>query len=360
MGRRAHLPKVYVYFLLHRILHLLTILQTLKICSHRPRSTTCHPRFADLSTCVLESANWNLPQPTTLGSSFPNLATTLGLRIRALPCSILQNRVPLRTHHSRSCKFERASARIGKTEPPRPPLPPVLQIRARKCSNWQNRASPPTYYPRFCKFEHASAQIGKTESPCASTTLGPANSSAQVLELAKPGVPSFAQPTTPSVLQIRVRKCSNWQNRASPPTYYPPVLQIRARKCSNWQNRVSPPLPNQPLPSVLQIRVRKCSNWQNRASPPTYSPRFCKFERASARIGKTKSPCAPTTLGSANSSAQVLELAIPGLPAHHPHACHPPPSFRPVRARKCLNWPNRASSRSPNPPSFRKTDPLFK
>ena len=189
MGRRAHLPKVYVYFMLHRILHLLTIPQTLKICSHRPRSTTRHPRFADLSTRVLESANWNLPQPTTLGSSFPNLATTLGLRIRALPCSILQNRVPLRTHHSRSCKFERASARIGKTEPPLPP-----------------------------------------------TTPGSANSSTCVLELAKPSPP------------------------AHPP---PPVLQIRARKCSNWQNRVSPPLSNQPPPSVLQIRVRKCSNWQN-------------------------------------------------------------------------------------------------
>ena len=143
MGRRAHLPKVYVYFLLHRILHLLTIPQTLKICSHRPRSTTRHPRFTDLSTRVLESANWNLPQPTTLGSSFPNLATTLGLRIRALPCSILQNRVPLRTHHSRSCKFERASARIGKTEPPLPP-----------------------------------------------TTPGSANSSAQVLELAKSSPPA--------------------------------------------------------------------------------------------------------------------------------------------------------------------------
>jgi len=33
MGRRAHLPKVYVCFMLHRILHLLTIPQTLKICS---------------------------------------------------------------------------------------------------------------------------------------------------------------------------------------------------------------------------------------------------------------------------------------------------------------------------------------
>jgi len=448
MGRRAHLPKVYVYFKLHRILHLLTIPQTLKICSHRPRSTTRHPRFADLSTRVLESANWNLPQPTTLGSSFPNLATTLGLRIRALPCSILQNRVPLRTHHSRSCKFERASARIGKTEPPLPPTtpgsanssaqvlelakpsppahppPPVLQIRARKCSNWQNRLSPPLsnqpppsvlqirvrkcsnwqnrvplriHHPRSCKFERASARIGKTECPllcptnhsprsckfeCASvrigktepprppttpgsanssfpstTTLGSANSSTQVLELAKP----------------------------SPPAHpLPPVLQIRVRKCSNWQNRVSPPLPNQPLPSVLQIRVRKCSNWQNRASPPTYYPRFCKFERASARFGKTESPCASTTLGPANSSAQVLELAKPSPPAHPPPLvlqirarkcsnwqyqasppitlvlCHPPPSFRPVRARKCLNWPNRASSRSPNPPSFRKTDPLFK
>jgi len=259
MGRRAHLPKVYVYFMLHRILHLLTIPQTLKICSHRPRSTTRHPRFADLSTRVLKSANWNLPQPTTLRSSFPNLATTLGLWIRALLCSILQNRVPLRTHHSRSCKFEHASARIGKTEPPRPPTTPGSA----------NSSSPSTHHSWFCKFEHASARIGKTESSCTSTTPGPANSSAQVLELAKPSLLTHL------------------------------------------------------LPLVLPIRARKCSNWQNQVPLCIHHPRSCKFKRASARIGKTKSPCTPTTLGSANSSAQVLELAIPNLPAHHLRALPP-------------------------------------
>ncbi len=63
-----------------------------------------------------------------------------------------------------------------------------------------------------------------------------------------------------------------------------------------------------PLTTVLQIQAHECSNWQNGvflllADHP--SPRFCKFEHTSARIGKTEhsyswltTPC----LGSANSS----------------------------------------------------------
>ena len=92
-----------------------------------------------------------------------------------------------------------------------------------------------------------------------------------------------------------------------------------------------------------------------RSSPwlTTPSPRFCKFEHADARIGKTECFCPwPTTphLGSANSSTRVLELAKPSVPALGrppttsvlPMADHPLTSVLQIRALECSNLQNRA------------------
>ena len=72
--------------------------------------------------------------------------------------------------------------------------------------------------------------------------------------------------------------------------------------------------------------------------PPLPLPRFCKFEHAGARIGKTKSPCSWLTtlrLSSANLSTRVLELAkLSVLALGQP----PTTSVLQIQACRCSNW----------------------
>ena len=116
-----------------------------------------------------------------------------------------------------------------------------------------------------------------------------------------------------------------------PQAWSPSVSEIQAHTTA-W---ICPSLAHaeQPTLSFKHLYAWNCktesSNWQNQTSLTTYYPWFCKFECTSAWIGKTESPCTPTTLGSANFSTQVLKLAKLSPPVH------PPSLVLQIQAHKC-------------------------
>jgi len=191
------------------------------------------------------------------------------------------------------------------------PTTSVLQIQARRCSNWQNWAFLPLA-------DHPPLRFLLLADHPPISHLSSANSSTQVLELAKQSVPALG-----------------WLLLAS-------ILQIRACECLNWQNRVSPLLSDHPLTSVLPIRAVACSNWQNWVFPLLANHPHLGSANSSVQVlelAKLNLSLPKHPLVFANSSAQVLELAVSSL------LCLldcPPPSFLPIWALALVrsNWQN--------------------
>ena len=256
------------------------------------------------STRVPELAKPSLPglgqPPATLSSSI----------------CVLEFTFPFLADHSppRFCKFEHASARIGKTDHSHS-WPTTHHLGSANSSTqmlelaklsvpalgWPPTTSvpalgqPSTHLPPwFCKFEHAGARIGKTKHSCSWLTtprLDSANSSMQVLELAKPSLPTLVWP---------------------------------------------PPHLGSANSSSCMLKLAKLSLSTLGQPPPS---QFCQFKHTSAWIGKIEPVLAQAPLVFANSSAQVLELAKSSL------SCLldcPPPSFLPIWALVLvrLNWQN--------------------
>ncbi len=227
-------------------------------------TTTHHVSSANSSTQVLELAKLSIPTLGQLPRASPLLsdhppphllllgaASTLVLQIRALACLNWQNRVfPLLSDHPppQFCLPTTASS---------PSWHHLHLSSANQVSPLLSDHPPP---PRFCQFEHATARIGKTESSC-------------------------SWPTTPiSVLPIRARKCSNWQNQACPCPSTPLFLPIQACKCLNWQNRASHACSTAHHPCFCQFKPILALTLVH-----TLSPLFCRFQHLCAQIRETVS-----------------------------------------------------------------------